>query len=93
MAADQVHSSYLSAKCIETIEHKWKDGGEKGCLIIELYLYHLQRSEYHVDFKHVFKPTKLTDLNSFMNYVSSNTVNANGISHQPKFTHVKCFAK
>lgn len=86
MAANQVHSSYLSAKCIETIEHKWKDGGGNECLIIELYLYHLQRFEHHFDFKHVFKPSKLTDLNSFINYVSSNTVNAKGISHHPKFT-------
>lgn len=27
MAVDQVYTSYLSAKHIQTIEHKWKGGG------------------------------------------------------------------
>lgn len=45
--------------------------GGRAVLIIELYLSHPQRFEHHFDFKHVFKPTELTDLNSFMNYVSS----------------------
>lgn len=45
--------------------------GGRAVLIIELYLSHPQRFEHHFDFKHVFKPTELTDLNSFMNYASS----------------------
>lgn len=46
-------------------------GEREECLIIELYLSHPQRFEHLLDFKHVFKPTELTDLNSFMKYVSS----------------------
>ena len=30
VAEDQVHTSYLWAKCIEIIEHKRKDGAEGG---------------------------------------------------------------
>lgn len=69
MAADQVHTSYLSAKGIEITEQKWKRevGGERlECLIIELCLSQPQRFKYHFDFKHVFKPTKLTGFNPFM---------------------------
>lgn len=55
MAADQVHTSYLSAKCIENYWTQMERGrGE--CLIIELYLSHPQRFEHHFDLNVCLNP-------------------------------------